>query len=182
MIEEKEIVNGCVAGKPYFQKMLYKQYAGMVMSICLRYAKNNEEAEDFLQDVFVKVFLNLKTFKFNSHLGYWIKRLAINEMVSAMRRKNATHFAISTDDLQHDIADVTVKGDVSVPMDVLLKMVNELPDGYRTVFNMREIDGYEFGEIAKINGFGEATARSQLYKAKNVLKAKIEKYLSTEIR
>ena len=181
MIEDKEIVNGCIAGKPYSQKLLYQQYAGMVMSICLRYTNDHQEAEDFLQDIFVKIFLNLKKFKFNSHLGYWIKRLAVNELLDEMRKKNALSFAISTDDLQLEIADVAIKSDSSISMNTLMKMINELPAGYRTVFNMREIDGYEFEEIAKMNGIGEATVRSQLHKAKMALKIKIEKYLSTEI-
>ena len=181
MIEDKEIVKGCIAGKPYSQKLLYQQYAGMVMSICLRYTNDHQEAEDFLQDIFVKIFLNLKNFKFNSHLGYWIKRLAVNELLDEMRKRNALYFAVSTSDLQYEIEDVAIKSDTSVPMNVLMKMINELPAGYRTVFNMREIDGYEFEEIAKMNGTGEATVRSQLYKAKNTLKTKIEKYLSTEI-
>lgn len=181
MINEKKLVEGCIAGKPDYQKMLYDRFADAMFVICKRYTKNSAEAEDMLQDVFIKVFLNLSKYRFESSLGFWIKRLTINTLISNQRKKCVENFQVDMEEVQYDLPVVMPETESSIPMDVLLEMVSSLPDGYRTVFNLREIDGYEFEEIARILQCTNSTVRSQLFKAKTTLKKKIEEWMKGEI-
>lgn len=179
---DQEIVEGCISGKPKYQQILYQRFAGPMLNICKRYTRTQSEAEDMLQDVFVKVFLNIHRFRFESTLGYWIKRLTVNTLISNQRKKNVNNNLVDIEEMAQELPEVTVPADATVPMDVLLGMIRELPEGYRTIFNMREIDGYDLQEIAEIVGCSNSTVRSQLFKAKNVLKKKVEEWLKTEIK
>lgn len=181
MISDKELIKGCISGNPKYQEMLYHRFATAMLGVCRRYTRNTAEAEDMLQEVFVKVFLHLKDFRQESSLGYWIKRLAINALISEQRKKNVSNYTVSMEESVQEFSAVTVPVDTSIPMDVLLQMVDELPEGYKTVFNLREIDGYELQEIADMLNCTNATVRSQLFKAKKKLKERIEKWMAREI-
>jgi RNA polymerase sigma-70 factor (ECF subfamily) len=182
LFTDKELVEGVILGNPKFQKELYSRYSGALFAICKRYAKNTAEAEDLMQDVFVKIFLNLHQFRFESSLGFWAKRLTINSLLNYIKKKNIENNFVSTDEYDNEIQDVRINDDVDVPYEVLLNMVQKLPLGYRTVFNMKEIDGYENKEIASLLGCTESTVRTQLFKAKKELKQKIEKWSQNEIK
>jgi len=181
MISDKEIVEGCKAGKPKYQKILYQRFAGQMFGICRRFTSNTAEAEDLLQDSFVKVFLNIQNFRNECSLGFWIKKLTINTLVSHFRKRNSLKRAFEVDDLNDEIPDTSIPDDGTIPMEVIVNMVNELPDGYRTVFNLKEIDGYEFTEIAELLNCTTSTVRSQLCKAKQSLKSKIEVWKKNEL-
>ena len=181
MINDKELIEGCIAGKPKYQQMLYDRYANAMFGICKRYTRSSTEAEDMLQDVFVKIFLNLNKFRMDSSLGYWIKRLTINTLISNYRKKKIEDHEVDIDEMSEQLPAVTVSPEKSIPIDVLLEMVNSLPEGYRTVFNLREIDGYELQEIANTLNCTNVTVRSQLFKAKAALKKKIELWMKYEI-
>lgn len=182
-ISDKELIEGAISGKSEYQQMLYQKYAGAMLTICRRYTRNMEEAEDVLQEVFVKVFLNLKNFRQESTLGYWIKKLTINALISSQRKKSNMIYPVDIDEMTHEIPSVTLPVEnATIPMDTLLQMIEELPAGYRTVFNLREIDGYEFQEIAEMLQCSNATVRSQLFKAKKELKKKIEEWMKYEIK
>lgn len=180
-MSDKELVEGCIAGKAKYQELLYHRFAGAMFNICLRYSKTSVEAEDMLQEVFVKVFLNIKNFRFESTLGYWIKRLTINALLTHQKKKRPENSLVDMDEAIQEIPAITVNADAIVPMNVLTAMIRELPDGYRTIFNMREVDGYELQEIADELHCSNANVRSQLCKAKVALKKKIEKWLENEI-
>ncbi len=179
-MDEKKLVEGCIAGKPKCQQLLYQRFAGAMMNICLRYSKSQVEAEDALQEAFVKVFLHLHQFRFESSLGSWIKKLTVNVLLTKIRRKTATDFTVEITGYEEWMPAVMIEKDPLVPMDVLMKMINDLPDGYKAVFNLREIDGFEFPEIAKMLNCEQSTVRSQLFKAKNRLKDNIETWLIGE--
>ena len=181
MISDKEIVEGCKAGKPKYQKILYQRFASQMFGVCRRFTGNTVEAEDLLQDSFVKVFLNIKNFRDECSLGFWVKKLTINTLISHFRKENSLKKSAEIDDLNDEIPDTSVPDDVGIPLAVIVKMVNELPEGYRTVFNLREIDGYEFDEIAEMLNCANSTVRSQLYKAKQALKSKIEEWKKNEL-
>lgn len=181
-MSDKELVEGCIAGKNKCQEALYKRFAGAMMTVCLRYFKLEVEAEDALQEAFIKIFLNLRHFKFESTLGYWIKRVTINTVLSKIHRKKTEGVGIEVSEYEEDIPYVTVEKDPVVPMNVLMEMIQDLPNGYRMVFNMREIDGYELQEIADKMQCSNITVRTQLFKAKNKLKENIEDWLKGEYK
>jgi RNA polymerase sigma-70 factor (ECF subfamily) len=181
-MNEKELVEGCIAGKKKCQELLYQRFAGAMMNVCLRYFRSEAEAEDALQEAFIKVFLNLHHFRFESSLGFWIKKVTINTLLTKLRKKGADDLSVNIHDYDENMLSVTMQEDPVVPMGVLIKMIHDLPHGYRTVFNMREIDGYELQQIADTLQCTNVTVRSQLFKAKTKLKQSIEKWIKEEYK
>jgi RNA polymerase sigma factor (sigma-70 family) len=177
---EEQIVRGCVAGKREFQKKLYEAYAGKMLYVCLRYTKNREEAEDVLQEGFIKVFKNIGGFKFLGSFEGWVRRIMVHASIEHIRRKKQTSVFDDIENVVHhpeSETDATAK----IGEKELLKMIHQLPDGYRTVFNMYAIEGYSHKEIATMLEITEGTSKSQLSKAKNHLKNLLHKYLDTDI-
>jgi len=177
---EKELVEGCIIGKKKCQELLYQLFAGRMMNICLRYLKSKAEAEDALHDAFIKIFLNLQHFKFESTLAYWVKRVTINTILSKIKRKKIENLAVDVGEYNEDIPYVTMNEDAVVPMEVLMKMIQDLPYGQRMVFNMREIEGYKVEEVAEMLKCSNITVRTQLFKAKSKLRENIENWLKGE--
>ena len=177
---EEQIVRGCVAGNREFQKKLYDAYAGKMLYVCLRYTKNREEAEDVLQEGFIKVFKNIGSFKFLGSFEGWVRRIMVHASIEHIRRKKQTGVFDDVENIVHhpeSETDATTK----IGEKELLKMIYHLPDGYRTVFNMYVIEGYSHKEIATMLEITEGTSKSQLSKAKNHLKSLLHKYLDTDI-
>lgn len=181
MINDKEIIDGCKAGKPKYQKILYERFAGQMMGLCKRYTSNTAEAEDMLQDAFIKVFLNIQNFRNECSLANWIKKLTINTLITHFRKSTSYGKSFYTEEMPDEFPDTKTPADISIPMDVLLSMVNQLPEGYRTVFNLREIEGFEYEQIAEMLNCSNATVRSQLFKAKLSLKSKIQNWKKNEL-
>ena len=180
MSAEEQIVRGCVAGKREFQKKLYETYAGKMLFVCMRYTKNREEAEDVMQDAFIKVFKNINSFKFLGSFEGWVRRIMVHTSIEFIRRKKQTSIFDDVEDIVHQPESET---DATGKMGEkeLLKMIHYLPDGYRAVFNMYVIEGYTHKEIATMLEISEGTSKSQLSKAKNHLKNLLHKYLDTDI-
>jgi RNA polymerase sigma factor (sigma-70 family) len=177
---EEQIVRGCVAGNREFQKKLYDAYAGKMLYVCLRYTKNREEAEDVLQEGFIKVFKNIGSFKFLGSFEGWVRRIMVHASIEHIRRKKQTGVF---DDVENIVRHPESETDTTAKIGEkeLLKMIYHLPDGYRTVFNMYVIEGYSHKEIATMLEITEGTSKSQLSKAKNHLKSLLHKYLDTDI-
>lgn len=178
--KDQELVEGCIAGNPKYQQMLYEKFAKEIYFVCKRYTNSDADAEDLMQDVFIKIFLNLKHFRFESALGYWIKRVTTNAIISNYRKKKREGVQLDYEECEQGVLPVFEVQDADIPLEVLMKMVRELPSGYRTVFNMREIDGYELNEIAEELNVNPGTVRSQLFKAKATLKKNIENWMKSE--
>jgi len=178
---ENDIIKGCVAGKREFQKKLYETFAGKMLYVCFRYCKNREEAEDVLQDGFIKVFKYVGTFKFEGSFEGWVRRIMVNTAIEHIRKKKQVHVF---DDVENIIespeSELNITGKLNEKE--LLKMVHLLPDGYRTVFNMYVIEGYSHKEIAETLGIAEGTSKSQLSKSKEFLKTLLHKYLDIEVK
>lgn len=175
-VKNKELVAGCKADKPQSQRLLYDKYRGLVMGIALRYTQNMSDAEDLAQDVFVRIFININKLKDENALPTWIKSIATHAAIDFLRSKNQERQIVPLDELPVEITDVHCERYEGISAEQLLKFVQELPDGYRTVFNLCAIDGYKQEEIASILGCSHATVRSQYFKAKRLLKEKIENY------
>lgn len=182
MVSDDELVRRCKEGNPKYQALFYQKFAPMLMGICMRYARNVEDAQDLLHDSFVKIFTNIESVREDGSLDGWVRRITVNTAINAYHKKNRIPPAIEVDDVQEWIPDERIEMNDFLSEEMLLQFIQKLPDGYRTIFNLFEIDGYSHLDIAKMTGGTYSTVRSQLFKAKRALKLKIEKYLSTEMK
>ncbi len=169
-----ELIEGCKKGDPRAQKALYERYRMMLFGVCLRYASCREEAEDFLQDGFVKIYQNLYQYQPIGSLGGWMRKVVVNVILQHLRRRRHLFTDVEIEDLadQYEAEDQIFS---SFRARALMRMVQQLPDGYRTVFNLYVIEGFSHKEIAEQLGISEATSKSQLSRAKSTLRKMIEK-------
>lgn len=169
---EKKLVKGCLRADRKSQEELFRRYSGKMLAVCMRYARHRMEAEDLLQDAFIKVYQNLDKFKFSGSLEGWIRRIVINTALKAYGKKSFQNEQIGLESTIEQIKDPTILA--SINEEELLKLVSRLPDGYRIVFNLFAIEGYSHKEIAELLGIQESTSRSQLVKARKMLQQLIE--------
>lgn len=168
---ESELVRACLANDAASQEQLYKRYARRMYVVCLRYARNDLEAQDLLQEGFIRVFDKLNTFRLQGSLEGWIRRIMVTTAINLYRRKS---YQLERSGLEH-LPDSPVASEALEQLGEkeLLALVADLPDGYRLVFNLYAIEGYDHSEIAEQLGIGESTSRSQLAKARKMLQLKI---------
>ena len=171
MKDLQQLVIDCKRRDSRAQRELYDRYKARLMGVCRRYASSREEAQDILQDVFVKIFTKIEQLDSSERLEGWMVRIAINTAVNYYRSNKRNLF--------EDIENVyTDSGDYEVILskitdDYLIKLINELPDGCRLVFNLFVVEGYNHMEIAGMLRITESTSRSQLVYAKKILKEKL---------
>ncbi len=177
MESDRELIRKCKDGDPKSQSRLYDKYAPALMGICLRYARNEEDAKDILHDSFVKILTNLDKVDENGAYESWMRTIVVNTAINAYRAKMKTGLPVDLDEVQETVEDVRIVQNDFLSQEILLRFISELPDGYRTVFNLFEIDGYSHLEISQMTGSSYSTVRSQLFKAKRALKKKIEEHL-----
>jgi len=167
-----DIVQGCQANQPKYQRILYEQFAGKLMGICVRYCRNEELAKDALQETFVKIFNNISSFKSESKIETWMTRIAINTTLNHLRQGKRYQFIDDNEQVAHSIENQYAIGSDSIEKlshDELINILQELPDGYRVVFNMYAVEGYTHKEIADELGINEGTSKSQLNRARKHL-------------
>lgn len=169
---EADLIQGCIEEDRPMQELLYKKFSPKMYGVCLRYAGNTEDANDILQEGFIKVFKNLNKFRGEGSFEGWIRRIFVNTAIEQFRKKvklyNVTEVQENTiKDTELDALDVLATKDI-------INIINELSPGYKTVFNMHVIEGYSHKEIADLLGITEGTSKSQLARAKGVLKKMIE--------
>ena len=151
--------------------MLFEQYAGMMMTICLRYSCDRTEAEDMLQEGFIRIFRYINQYKFEGSFEGWLKRIVVNAALRILQKK-VIHFSEINEELQDlQQADADVLSNLSERE--ILKLISNLPAGYRVVFNLYVLEGYSHGEIAEILKINMGTSRSQLAKARRTLQEQI---------
>lgn len=161
---DEEIIRGCIQKDLRSQKQLYDRYSSKMMGVCLRYASNKEEAQDLLQDGFIKVFQNISSFKFSGEFAGWIKKIMVNNALEQIRKRK-----IVFEKLEDDFADGESEnhtGESQHDVKDLLRMLQQLPAGYRTVFNLYAIEGYTHKEIAERLEIEEGTSKSQYARAR----------------
>ncbi len=163
------LIQGCKNKNTKSQEQLYQLYSGKLFSICLKYSRNYAEAQDNLQDGFLIIFDKITQFKNSGSLEGWLKRVMINNVLQQYRK---TPFL----ELVNDVADETEINldDETINIDYLLKIIQELPDRYRLVFNLYVIDDYSHKEISEMLGITIGTSKSNLSRAKVILKDKID--------
>jgi len=169
----EQLIKKCINQDAKAQSQLYKQYASKLFSLCLKYSKNYAEAEDNLHDAFITVFSKIDQYKNKGSFEGWLKRIAINTSLQRYR-ENVGVFDIVN---EGNIEDVTVDiNDEDVNIDFLLQIIQELPDRYRLVFNLYVLDGYSHVEISELINISAGTSKSNLARARMILKEKIEDY------
>mgnify|MGYP000513018054 CR=1 FL=1 len=173
-----ELIQKCKQQDVAAQGQLYQQYSGVLFSICLRYSPNYTEAEDNLQDAFITIFEKIGQFKDKGSFEGWMKRVTVNTVLQKYRRQRVFNIKEEATIEQPDDEDVVIESEV--PLAYLLKIIQELPDRYRLVFSMYVLDGYAHKEIAEMLGISDGTSKSNLARARGILKTKIEAYKNKE--
>ncbi len=153
-------------------ELLYKYFAPKMYGICLRFAGNGMEADDILQDGFIKVFTKLKEFRNEGSLEGWIRRTIINTAINQYRKNSRYSKIQDIDDLEVPITNEESVHD-KLSKEELVKLIQELPNGYRTVFNLNVIEGYTHKEIGKMLNISDNTSKSQLTRARSILQKKV---------
>lgn len=168
---ETDLIADCLAGKRNAQEALYKKYSSKMLAICTRYLTDKAEAEDAMINGFVRVFNQLENFRQEGSFEGWIRRIIVNEALALLRKKKMYLEPAESADYY---ADYQIE-EKHLEAEELLAMVQKLPTGYRTVFNLYAIEGYSHKEIADLLGITESTSKSQLNRARNMLKNELEK-------
>ena len=172
-MDEQELILGCIAARPKAQKALFDIYAPKLYVVCLRYLKDQMRAQDVLQDTYVKIFANIGNYKSEGAFEGWLKRIAVNTCLDQLRKDKKLLTDVSIDDVSHKLSTDSFSVE-KLMADDLLKLVQALPDGYRTVFNLFAIEGYSHQEIAQQLGISESTSKTQYLRARAYLKDRIE--------
>lgn len=167
MSDNEKLIRKCQQKSKKAFEELYKKFSPFVYGICLRYAKNRDEAQDILQDCFIKVMDRIGDFRFEGSFEGWLQRMAVNESLNYLRLGRSSFSDIDDDDASVEDECPDIVSDMSARE--LLDIISKLPDGYRTIFNMYVIEGYQHNEIAEILNITESTSRSQLKKAREQL-------------
>jgi RNA polymerase sigma factor (sigma-70 family) len=176
MHTDQKLIEGCLKGKRFAQKMLYDRYAMRMLGVCMRYIKKQDEAEDVLQEGFIKVFQKLDTFRNTGTLEGWIRRIMVNSALNQIRHKVKLEIDRDIDTI-HAIADEDMDEDTfdyNISSEELYGMIQSLPNGYKTVFSLYAVDEYNHKEIGEMLGISEGTSKSQLSRARILLKKMVE--------
>ena len=174
--ELKIIVEGCVNGKRKYQKKLFELFYGKMMGVCLRYAKNSDEAKDMVQNGFIKVYAKLNVYNFSGSLEGWIRRIMVNTAIDQIRKNKKDPFSIDDDarfknleeDIPFDVEETEME--TKIKAEQAIKAISELSPAYKMVFNLYVIEGYTHKEIADYLNVSEGTSKSNLAKAKQKLR------------
>ncbi len=174
-IAETDLIRGCINGDRRMQEALYNRFSPRMYAVCLRYAGNAEEAEDILQEGFIKIFKKLDTFRSEGSFEGWIRRIFVNTAIEHFRRKRYLQTVSEKEENTIEGKDISVLDKLAAKD--ILALIKELSPGYRTVFNMYVVEGYTHKEIADMLGISEGTSKSQLSRAKVILQGLVKKHI-----
>ncbi len=170
-IEDHDLLNGCLAGDRRSQKQLYEKFSAKMYAVCLRYMGNADDAQDILQDGFIKVYKNLDKFRSEGSFEGWIRRIMANTAIEQLRRKKI-NFSVADKEEQLELKGANAVDKLGEKD--LLTLVSSLAPGYRTVFNLYVVEGYGHKDIADMMHISEGTSKSQLARARMILQEKIK--------
>lgn len=175
METEKSLLEAILQGKRTAMRRLYERYSGYAMAVGLRYIADRDAVQDVLQDSFVKVFAAINGFSFRGEgsLKAWVMRIVANESLNYLKQNQRLQFVDEMPDVADEDEEVDVK---NIPMSVVMQMIQQLPAGYRTVFNQFVFEEKSHREIASYLGIKESTSASQYFRAKNLLAKMIQEY------
>jgi RNA polymerase sigma factor (sigma-70 family) len=166
----EKIIKGCINYNTGAQEELYRLYKDMLFVLCCKYCRNEAEAEDNLHNAFIEIFTGISNYKNNGSFEGWMKRITINKAIDSY--KKSAQLVPIKEDVQGE-TDVT-DAEMELPLDYILSLVQQLPDQYRMVFSLYELDDYTHKEISDMLSISESTSKSNLHRAKMILKEKIK--------
>jgi RNA polymerase sigma factor (sigma-70 family) len=174
--ELQNIIKGCIQGKRKYQKLLFEKYYGKMKGVCMRYARDEDEAQDMVQNGFIKVFDKLAVYNFTGSFEGWVRRIMVNTAIDFIRKhKNNTYSLENEMTIQSESEDGIILNEelneLNFKAEKAIKAISELSAGYKMVFNLYVIEGYTHKEIAEYIGISEGTSKSNLAKAKQKLRA-----------
>ncbi len=176
-MSEPELLKGCQRNDPKSQTALYNLYKSRLMGVCRRYAKNTTEAQDILQEAFIRIFTNINELKDEKAVAAWMRKVVANTAVNYYRANLKRQQSVDyetvekpNDDQWRNYWELMSR----LSTEQIVQLIHALPDGYRMVFNLCVIDGYDHAEIAVMLGISENTSRSQLFKAREMLRKKLK--------
>jgi RNA polymerase sigma-70 factor (ECF subfamily) len=170
-LDLEELIYNCKKGKRHAQAELYRRYSGILFGMCLKYSKNKAEAEDNLHDSFMTIFSKIDQYSFQGSFEGWIKRITVNTVLQKYRKEQ--YLDVVSENMG-DEPDLEVE-QTDVSLSTLLGYIQELPTKYRLTFNLYVLDGYSHKEISEMLGTSTGTSKSNLARAKMILREKIEK-------
>ncbi|MEJ7737074.1 MAG: sigma-70 family RNA polymerase sigma factor [Chitinophagaceae bacterium] len=174
-IGETDLIRGCLGGDARMQEELYHRFAPKMYAVCLRYSNNTDDAQDLLQEGFIKIFKNLDRFRAEGSFEGWIRRVFVNTSIEHYRRK--VNLFSTSEREETMIEDGSWNALDKLAEKDIIELVQELSPGYRTVFNMYVIEGYSHKEIGTLLNISDGTSKSQLARAKGILQKRVEEFL-----
>jgi RNA polymerase sigma-70 factor (ECF subfamily) len=175
MVNDLEIIEGCVRHSRKAQQMLYDKYSRFLLGICLRYAEDKAEAEDILQDSFLKIFFGIKDFSGTGSFAGWLRKVAVNTAITHYHKNLKYRYHVEIEEYVSVETGTSSFEESFFSSEELYIVLNELPAGYRMVFNLYAVEGYKHKEIAEMLGIDTNTSKSQYSRAKAVLREKLGK-------
>jgi len=186
-MNEDNLLKECLSGNARAQKQLYEKYARKMFGVCLRYASDKSMAEDFMQEGFIRIFMKLDSFKSQGSLEGWMRRIIVNTALESLRKKDILRNSLELSNpdqpyhelMQSQVTDPAADEEMEehdkyhVPAEVLYKMINEMPVGFRTVFNLYAVEDYSHKEIGSMLDISEGTSKSQYARARAWLQKRL---------
>jgi RNA polymerase sigma-70 factor (ECF subfamily) len=170
----QQLINRCRAGERKAQELLYKQFASKMLGVCMRYATDHMEAEDMLQNGFIRVFQKMDDYRGDGSFEGWVRRIMVHSSIEYYRKHHKMMQLIDIEEAGHEPS-VNPLAAANLDAKVLMGMIQQLAPGYRIVFNLYALEGYSHKEIAEIVGITEGASKSQLSRARTILKEQIAK-------
>lgn len=174
VMDDRTLLNDCLNGSSIAQKKLFEKYAPKMMYVCLRYCREREDAEDALQEAFIKVFNSLSKYQYEGSFEGWIRKIVVNCCLDLIRRNKHHEDQTNLDSVDFKITSAGLASD-DLQAEDLMKVIQSMPRGYQLVFNMFAIEGYTHKEIAEMLAISEETSKSQYFRARAFLKNYLEK-------
>ncbi|MDR0745421.1 MAG: RNA polymerase sigma factor [Mediterranea sp.] len=182
-MEEFELSEKCKQGNNLARKELYELYSGRMFGICFRYIGDRDMAQDLLHDGFLKIYASFDKFTWRGEgsLRAWMERVMVNTALQHLRKRDMLIHTTEFEEIEGSYEDPDPSDVEIIPQKVLMNFISELPDGYRTIFNMYTFEERSHKEIAQMLGINEKSSASQLFRAKGVLAKRIKEYLRTNV-
>jgi RNA polymerase sigma factor (sigma-70 family) len=175
MMSDRQIIEGCARNERKAQQELYNRYSHFLLGVCLRYASDKAEAEDILQDSLLKIYFNIKDYSGTGSFIGWLRKIAVNTAITHYHKHLKFRYYVDIEDYVSAESGVSSFEEDLFTSDELFRVLNELPAGYRMVFNLYAVEGYKHKEIALMLGIDTNTSKSQYSRAKAAIREKLDK-------
>jgi RNA polymerase sigma factor (sigma-70 family) len=175
MMSDQQIIEGCARNERKAQQELYRRYSHFLLGVCLRYASDKAEAEDILQDSFLKIFFNIKDYSGTGSFIGWLRKIAVNTAITHYHKHLKFRYYVEIEEFVSVESGISSFEEDLFTSDELFRVLNELPAGYRMVFNLYAVEGYKHKEIAKMLDIDTNTSKSQYSRAKAAIRGKLDK-------